>query len=181
MITYQEATLADAEAIAQLHAQSWRHHYRGIMRDAYLDHAVHEDRQTVWVERLLRPSVTQHVVLAVNQSELCGFACTYAQHDPQWGALLDNLHVSSTWQGKGIGRSLLQQSAQWVSEQAVSEGLYLWVFEKNTAARAFYDQQGGIKQDQTIVDNPGGGQAAIFRYVWPELSTLTAHNPTACR
>ena len=181
MITYQEATLADAEAIAQLHAQSWQQHYRGIMHDEYLNGAVHEDRQTIWAERLRCPSVTQHIVLAVNQSELCGFACTYAQHDPQWGALLDNLHVSSTWQGKGIGRSLLQQSARWVSEQAVSEGLYLWVFEKNTAARAFYDQQGGINRDQTIVDNPGGGQAQIFRYAWPDLSTLTAHNPTACR
>ena len=180
MITYQEATLADAEAIAQLHAQSWQQHYRGIMRDDYLDDAVHKNRQTVWLERLHNLSVAQHIVLAVNRSELCGFACTYAQHDAQWGALLDNLHVSSAWQGKGIGRSLLQQSARWVSERAVSEGLYLWVFEKNVVARAFYDQQGGMKQEQITVDNPGGGKATIFRYVWTDLSLLTARNPTAC-
>ncbi|MGB3850078.1 MAG: hypothetical protein WA958_08940 [Tunicatimonas sp.] len=61
MITYRAATLADAEAIAQLHAQSWQQHYRGIMRDDYLDHSVREDRQAVWAERLKSPTVNQHI------------------------------------------------------------------------------------------------------------------------
>ena len=132
-----------------------------------------EDRRKVWTERLRSPPVTQHITLAIDQDELCGFACTYAQHDPQWGALLDNLHVSSAWQSKGVGRALMRQTARWIIGQKEPEGLYLWVFEKNTAARAFYDQQGGVRQESVTVDNPGGGQAEVFRYVWPDLALLT--------
>jgi hypothetical protein len=37
MITYREATAADALPIAHLHAESWRRNYRSSYRDAYLD------------------------------------------------------------------------------------------------------------------------------------------------
>ena len=173
-MTYREATPEDAKAIATLHARSWQQHYRGILRDVYLDQDVAADRQAVWHERFQVPSSTQHVVVATEEDVIGGFACTYAEHDPQWGALLDNLHVTSDWQGRGVGRALMQRSAQWVQQQAAGEGLYLWVFEKNTAARAFYDRQGGINQEKTTVENPGGGTAMIFRYVWSDLSRLTS-------
>ncbi len=172
MLTYREATLADAKAIARLHAQSWQQHFRGILRDEYLARTVHEDRQSIWAERLQHPSAKQHVILALDQGEPCGFACTYALHDPQWGALLDNLHVLADWQGRGIGQALMRQSAQWVQQQPSPEGLYLWVFEANVAASAFYERNGGVRQERIIVDNPGGGQAPVFRYVWPDLAVL---------
>ena len=172
MITYREALLADADAIAALHARSWQQHYRGILRDAYLDREVEEDRRAVWHERFQHPKPTQYVVVADEEGLINGFACIYAQHDPQWGALLDNLHVSPHWQGRGVGRALMQASAQWVRQQEKEEGLYLWVFEKNTAARAFYDSVGGTHQERTIVDNPDGGQGVVFRYVWPDVTSL---------
>ena len=44
MLRFREATRADAMAVARLHAESWRVHYRGAYRDAYLDGDVVEDR-----------------------------------------------------------------------------------------------------------------------------------------
>ena len=172
MITYRTATLGDAEAIARLHARSWQQHYRGILRDAYLDEDVVDDRRSVWHERLQHPDDEQHVVVATEDDTLGGFVCTYAEHDPQWGALLDNLHVIPEWQGRGVGRALMQAAARWVEQQETAEGLYLWVFEQNTAARAFYDRMGGVNKETATVENPGGGEATIFRYVWPEVSAL---------
>lgn len=173
MITYRPAIPADADAIARLHAYSWQQHYRGILRDTYLDHEIEADRRAVWRERFQRPKDTQHIIVATDKDKVGGFACTYAQDDPTWGALLDNLHVSADWQGRGVGRALMQRSAQWVQRQASPEGLYLWVFEANTAARAFYERRGGVRQESVIVDNPGGGQAPVFRYVWSDLNLLT--------
>jgi hypothetical protein len=46
------ATGADAMAVATLHAESWRAHYRGAYRDEYLDGEVVQDRIRVWKERL---------------------------------------------------------------------------------------------------------------------------------
>ncbi|MGB3850079.1 MAG: GNAT family N-acetyltransferase [Tunicatimonas sp.] len=111
--------------------------------------------------------------MAIDQNELCGFACTYAQHDRRWGALLDNLHVSDHWQGRGIGRALMRRSARWVQPRALPEGLYLWVFEANVAASAFYQRNGGVCQERAVVDNPGGGQAPVLRYIWPKLALLS--------
>ena len=173
MITYREATPPDAEAIAALHARSWQQHYRGILRDAYLDQDIAADRRSVWQERFQQPSSHQHIVVATEEGVLGGFACTYAQHDPRWGALLDNLHVTADWQGRGVGRALMRTSAQWVGEQVTEEGLYLWVFEQNTAARTFYERMGGVSPEKTTVENPGGGRATVLRYVWSDLSILT--------
>lgn len=172
MITYREAIPKDADAIARLHAQSWQQHYRGIMRDDYLDQQVLDDRLAVWRERFSHPKATQHIIVAVEDEKLCGFACTYSHYDPQWGALLDNLHVLPAWQGRGVGKALISASAQWASQQDAKAGFYLWVFEENTKARAFYDSQGAVNQEKVMVDNPDGGKAPVFRYVWAEPALL---------
>ena len=51
-IKYTEATIEDADAIARLHAESWKLHYRGLCPDDYLDNKVDDNRQKVWSERL---------------------------------------------------------------------------------------------------------------------------------
>lgn len=171
MFSYREATSEDCDAIARLHARSWQQHYRGILYDTYLNQEVEEDRRIVWQERFQHPQPTQHIIVATEDETISGFACTFAEHNPRWGALLDNLHVIPAWQGRGVGRALMQASARWVQQQG-NEGLYLWVYEENTAARAFYERVGGTRQEKTTVENPGGGQASVFRYVWPDVDLL---------
>jgi hypothetical protein len=50
-VLLRDATIADAERIAQLHTESWRRTYRGMMRDAFLDGGALENRRHVWLER----------------------------------------------------------------------------------------------------------------------------------
>jgi len=71
------ATGADAIAIATVHAESWRAHYRGVYRDEYLDGDVVQDRIRVWKERLSTPVPNQFVVLAEEDDDLIGFACVW--------------------------------------------------------------------------------------------------------
>ena len=172
MVTYRLASSTDAEAIAQLHARSWQQHYRGILRDHYLDHAVEADRWAVWRERLQHPTDQQRILIATEDKQPIGLACTYLDHDPRWGALLDNLHVAAGQQGRGLGRTLMQRTAQWVNRERPRQGLYLWVYEENTAARAFYERMGGQRQETATVENPGGGRASVLRYAWSDLMRL---------
>ncbi|MEM9672059.1 MAG: GNAT family N-acetyltransferase [Bacteroidota bacterium] len=172
MTTYREALPNEADAIAQLHAASWQKHYRGILRDAYLDQEVLADRLSIWRERFQHPKETQHIIVATDSEQRCGFACTYADFHEEHGALLDNLHVSSAWQGRGIGAELIRRSAQWVYQRDETSGFYLWVFEANTSALAFYQRMGGTIQEKTMVENPGGGSAPVSRIVWPDPSVL---------
>lgn len=93
-VTFRFAEPEDAGAVGALHAESWRRHYRGAYADAYLDGPVDADRHAVWSERLGEEPVAHYTVVAVDGDELVGFAHTRLDIDPQWGSLLDNLHVA---------------------------------------------------------------------------------------
>lgn len=169
---YREATTADTEPIAALHADSWRRSYRGAYSDSFLDGDVFADRQTVWRRRLTPPRPEDHTVVAEHDGVLVGFVHTKLDDDPTWGALLDNLHVAHGWKGKAIGTRLMALSARRVVDHAPSTGLYLWVLEQNASARAFYDARGGTCAGREESQVPGGSVVIGLRYVWPDLSVL---------
>ena len=161
---------ADAAAIAALHADSWRRHYRGAYADAFLDGDVVADRLAVWTARLRAPAGPTRTLLAVAGADLLGFAHTVFDDDPTWGALLDNLHVAHRHQRRGVGSALLGAAARAVSERGT--GLYLWVQEQNVAAQAFYRARGGACVGRDLIAPPGGlasrlnGSPAKLRYAW---------------
>jgi GNAT superfamily N-acetyltransferase len=125
---------ADAEAVANLHADSWRRHYRGAYSDAFLDGDVVADRLAVWTDRLREPNPRRCTILAEDGS-LVGFAHTVFHDDPTWGALLDNMHVGDGYKRRGIGSRLLALTAQAVTERPERTGLYLWSSNRMSTPR----------------------------------------------
>jgi GNAT superfamily N-acetyltransferase len=136
-LRFRAACLADAHAIAGLHADSWRHHYRGAYSDAFLDGDVFGNRLSVWSERPTKPDPESRTILAESARGLFGFAHTVLDEDVCWGALIDNLHVRRGLKRRGIGTQLLQRTAQAVLDRSPSSGLYLWVLEQNSDAQSF--------------------------------------------
>ncbi len=169
---YREATRDDSSAIAMLHARSWQLHYKGILTDAYLENQVLDDRRKVWESRLSHPAQNQYVLVAEDSGTICGLACVYANEDPVWGSLLDNLHVSPSYQGQGVATRLLIDAARWTLGQAPAVPFYLLVYQQNESARRFYESLGGTHEETFLSENPGGGQALVCRYVWRDLSRL---------
>ena len=175
-LAYRDATARDVEAIAGLHADSWRRNYRGAYSDTFLDGAVLADRLAVWTDRLGGQSQpNQSTTVAEQNGLVIGFAHTILDHDPTWGALLDNLHVTHHLKGHGIGTRLMAETARAVIERTPSSGLYLWVLEQNNAAQAFYQALGGIYVGRKESEPPGGGAVVALRYSWPDLSVLLRH------
>lgn len=82
-------------ADARLHADSWRRHYGRSYSDFYLDGDVVADWLAVWSERLAEPDSGRPTVLAESGDLLVGFIHTVLSDHPEWGALVDNLHVTS--------------------------------------------------------------------------------------
>ena len=174
---FRVADPADAVAVAHLHANSWRQHYRGAYSDAFLDGDVVADRLAVWTGRLREPDPRRCTIIAEDGS-LVGFVNTVFDDDPTWGALLDNLHVADGHKRRGIGARLLAITAQAVIERPDATGLYVWVLEQNAEARAFYDARGGTCVARHPASPPGGiagrltGSPAKLRYAWREPALL---------
>jgi ribosomal protein S18 acetylase RimI-like enzyme len=174
---FRLASAADAEAVANLHADSWRRHYRGGYSDAFLDGDVLADRLAVWTDRLREPDPRRCTILAEDGS-LVGFANTLFDDDPTWGALLDNLHVADGHKRRGIATRLLGLTGEALIERPERTGLYLWVLEQNLDAQAFYEARGGRCVERGRVSPPGGiasrvtGSPAKLRYAWREPTVL---------
>jgi GNAT superfamily N-acetyltransferase len=167
------AEVRDVEAIAALHADSWRRNYRGAYLDSYLDGDVLTDRVRVWGERITRPQASFRTIIAERDGALAGFAHVNLDDDPRWGALLDNLHVTHVLRGQGIGTQLMAASARAVLDATPGAGLYLWVLDVNASAQVFYATRGGVEAGHEMRGPfPGGGRALGHRIVWPHPSTL---------
>ena len=177
-LRFRLACRGDAEAVAALHADSWRRHYRGAFSDSFLDGDVQADRVAVWTGRLAEPDAGSYTILAEADAGVVGFAHTIFDDDPTWGALLDNLHVVHGRKRQGVGSELLALTARAVTGRGT--GLYLWVLEQNEAAQAFYEAHGARRMDRDRVSPPGGvasrlnGSPARLRYAWSDPGGLAS-------
>lgn len=151
---YRLSGASDAPAVAALHADSWRRHYRGAYSDTFLDGDVETDRVAVWADRLSQLAEGHFTILAERDGRLVGFVHTVLDADPSWGALVDNLHVRHGQKRSGIGTRLLGEATQILLERRPTVGLYLWVLEQNTAAQAFYEERGAVRVERGVVQAP---------------------------
>lgn len=171
-MTFSTATKNDYPAIAAMHTRSWQLHYRGDFSDHYLDHEAAADRLEVWKERCQNPPANQQIILAKGKENLLGFVCCVYKENPNYGSLLDNLHVNFENKGQGIGKALMQQAAKWLYEKDDKLGMYLWVLATNVGAIKFYTSLGGEIGEQALHEVPGVGEAVVYRVIWADLKLL---------
>jgi len=171
-VPLRAATAADSSAIAALHVASWQSAYRGLLSDAYLDGPAPAERAALWEQRFREPKPNQHVIVAEADGRLTGFACAFGADDPQWGTLLDNLHVAPDLKGRGLGKALLRAIAEWCAASHPGVPLHLWVLEGNERAIRFYEALGGRRADRTTWTAPDGHTVYDLRYAWPDVRTI---------
>ena len=172
-MTIRAAGLADAGAIALLHAHSWQSAYRGILSDEFLQGPLRENRRVLWHARLAEADrADQFVLVEELGGAIRGFACVFLEADPEWGSLLDNLHVVPDLKGQGLGRQLMSAVAQRVLLSNPHGRLHLWAYEQNHAARRFYERLGGVNTLSHTEPALDGTEVNAIRYCWSELSAL---------
>ncbi len=159
---------ADCEAIARLHAESWRESYRGMMPDAYLDGPVFEDRLAHWRDILDQARADATLLIAEMQGAFTGFFYSCPDADADWEKL-DNLHVVGARRSGGIGARLFRDGAA----RLVSAGrkqVVLYVFQGNSRACCFYKRHGGVPGAIVHQHIAGLGPFALIPYRWHDIS-----------
>ena len=125
----RRATPADADAIAAVQARAWRHAFADI---------VEPDRMPVASEQ--GPRLAEHIggggeVHVFDQDgRIAGFAVLA-------GDRLHALYVDPPAQGAGVGTALLGAAVDALRAAGHVEA-FLWTFEANGLARAFYERRG---------------------------------------
>jgi ribosomal protein S18 acetylase RimI-like enzyme len=161
-----------ANLIAPLHAASWKSAYRSIMPDHFLDYVVEGERLSHWQRRVRElQSGSGEIFLARLNDEPVGFLCIEANDLADVGvngcikgAYVNNLHVLPHLKGQGIGTALLDHGATWARKHGY-DSLFLFVFEDNHNARAFYKANGWHAVERTMSELPDGSMAAELRLV----------------
>jgi ribosomal protein S18 acetylase RimI-like enzyme len=172
MVSFREAHKSDYKNIAHLHAKSWQENYRGVFSDHFLDVEVLPERRAVWKERCLRPQENQYIVISEEDGILIGFCCAYIDESNRYGSYLDNLHVSTKANGKGLGTMLMQSLVREIRSRSTLDALYLWVLDSNHIAINFYDKLSGQAQAPIKANDIGDKEFWKIRYVWDSLQEL---------
>ena len=167
-VPIRAASVTDADAIAALHAASWRSAYRGIFKDSTLGPALDDERRTHWSNKLAAMTVDDTVLVAGDM----GFIAVWATGDPGFGAYIDNLHVHPERRSGGLGRRLLGEAMRRVAGRRET-GAYLWVFDDNVRAIDFYRRLGGEIVEGGF-DEIDGVQVAHSRIAWRDTARLAA-------
>ncbi|WP_394252032.1 GNAT family N-acetyltransferase [Vibrio profundi] len=169
------AEYKDYERIAQLHANSWKKYYKGILADDYLENEVYDDRLVIWQTRLINPPFNQHVLLLEEGGLLIGFVCAFGNHSFERGTFIDALHVDDGFRGRGAGRTLLRELANWLEQYFSESGLYLEVMTDNSQAVGFYSSIGGKEELEQVWAAPCGSKVKEKVYSWSSPKHLASN------
>jgi GNAT superfamily N-acetyltransferase len=125
----RRATPADAAAIATVQARAWRHAYADIVEPERMpDPQQQEPRFADFI------AGGGHVYVFDVDGRVAGFAALD-------GNELRAIYVDPPAQGAGVGSALLEAAVDALRAAGHAEA-FLWTFEANGLARAFYERHG---------------------------------------
>ncbi|MFZ2314101.1 MAG: GNAT family N-acetyltransferase [Gammaproteobacteria bacterium] len=163
MAFVRRGTVLDASDIANIHVKSWQRIYKGIMPDHVLNDLSVPERKKLWESWIANRT---EVLVIEEKNIVLGFISFGRVHDS-----LDAKHVAEIsaiyiapdrWRN-GYGRQLLLKAELKAKESGFSE-MTLWVLEKNTRGRLFYESMGYNETPTVKVDNSDGVELKEILY-----------------
>jgi GNAT superfamily N-acetyltransferase len=143
-VRIRAAEPSDAREIAEVHVRGWRWGYRDLLPAEVLDSLSVERREHGWVEILNSLPSDATVFVALEGDRIVGFAGVGPSGDddaPEATGELSSLYIEEEVAGTGVGRALME-SVLTFSRDAGYRELTLWVLERNSRARHFYEAAG---------------------------------------
>ena len=142
-VRVRPAELSDAHGIADVHIESWRETYSGVIPDRFMGDEALAARRRMWESILGLDPLPGLVAIAERDDRVIGFAFAGAADHPDAMKGLPparDLHLYSIYllaneQGSGVGTALLGA----VLEDRPAQ---LWLLSGNDRARAFYERHG---------------------------------------
>ena len=160
----KNATLHDCAEISEIYALSWKHAYKGIVSQKYLD----ELKLDFWITRfqtwISDDSLKACILYANNIPVGCvTYRNSRDEHLPDWGEI-PSIYIHPDYYHKGYGKKLLTYAL----DQLRIDGYmncYLWVLSENSNAIKFYEKNGFVFNLDTCICNIMDENLTELRYV----------------
>lgn len=149
----------DFGAIGRVYAQSWKHAYRGIVPQPYLDALSGERWSGILAANQPGNLVMMDGDVYVGTSKVCP---ARDEAMVSWGEIV-SLYLLPDHMGKGLGAMLLRAALDALIEMGYRHA-YLWVLEQNLHARGFYEHNGFVPNGDTAHIEIAGEDLIELRY-----------------
>jgi len=168
----RRAVLADATAIAALHATVWRATYRDLATPEALAALTEAHRLKQWQSMLAADDPQRRTTVAVMMEEIIGFAQTAPSSEPLFAgrAELKYLYVAGHQARRGIGRLLIRDAASSLLRRGY-QAMGLGVVTGNEAAIRFYQAMGGREAGHYTDPGPLWRSDNLL-YIWDDLALI---------
>lgn len=166
---FRPATVADVEALGEVHVRAWREAYAGMIPDEVLAGLDAGQRAAMWHGIIAGGGGVQ---LAEQDGAIVGFGAAGPQPDASlpFPAEIGALYVLKAAQRHGVGRRLMAMMARDLLDRGHSSAS-LWVLEANTEARRFYEALGGREVTRREEERDGFVSVGVA-YGWDDLTKL---------
>lgn len=140
----RHANEQDAAGIADVHVNSWKTTYKGIVNDRFLEKLSAADRIEGWRRKLANmPEDEQLLVIADEDGKVYGFMSYGTEREQKISdeGELYAIYLLKEIQGMGWGRELFARLKEFLQKNGY-RSLLVWVLEGNSAEH-FYKHMGG--------------------------------------
>lgn len=169
-VIVRPASVQDAAAIREVHAESWRAAYRGLVPDEVIEERIGR-KDVEWYRTMIdRPGTPRAgTFVSIADDRVVGFShfseATDDDLGPDFGDIRMFYLLKEFW-GQGAARPLLEYTLDdlRVLEFRVA---VLSVFRDNPRACRFYESAGFRQDDHEVWRDYGGRELAIIRYRLP--------------
>jgi len=169
-ITLRKATFEDSAEIANVHINSWRESYKGLISEGFLNERplFFKNRYELWK----RVTVNEKQVTYVAECEkngVVGFVNgTHGRDESRKDyAEVWCIYLLEKYHGRKVGFHLLKLFFDAHVNLGFEKG-YLWVLANNPTI-SFYEKVGGKFIGETIEDEIGGQKVTELCYVWESI------------
>jgi ribosomal protein S18 acetylase RimI-like enzyme len=165
-VTVRRGRRGDARRLAEIHVETWRTTYRGVMPQELLDNLSVERREAQWLEWLPDPNYDTFV--AESDGAVVGFVSVGPCRDTDGIGELLAIYVVPSAHGTGAGPALMEAALEALGERW--DEAMLWVATQNPRARRFYERHGWVAAGERVDTSFPGAAVPETRY---ELSGLS--------
>ncbi|MEF2484797.1 GNAT family N-acetyltransferase [Vibrio mimicus] len=138
-INLRKAVQTDARQIAQIHVNSWKSAFDGLMPADYINGFTVSSREDEW-QKTIRSS-TETVVVAELGNKVVGFMSYFASTESAEVIELSKLYLCPSVYGQRLGSRFLTHLEQ-ESQALGTKTIKLYVLDNNEAAIQFYTKHG---------------------------------------